>query len=461
MMREVRYRIYDMIDEIVETVAEECGKPRYEAFAHEVAPTMMQLLYMERIAGKVLRPERSGPLMGPLVGVATRIQWRPFGVVGCITPWNYPITNTFLATAGPLFAGNAVVIKPSEVTPRCGELIRKILEPLPPGVASVVQGDGSIGAALVDAPCDKISFVGSPVTGRKICEAAAKHLTPVVMELGGKDAAIVLDDADVEYAASGLVWGSFFNAGQTCYSVERIFVADSVADRFKERFLDKLSQVRNDEDGEIGSLTFSRQLDTVDRQVSEAIDKGASVLAGATGRRDDGSLWYAPTVLEGVTDDMEVCTSETFGPVVTLTRVADEDEAVRRANEAVNLTASVWTSDASRARSVGARLRAGTITINDVSQSAGAPWSSWGGVGESGFGRLNGKLGIREFCVPVSMQKNLMPGTKRYYWYPYTESAGEVIKGLTEVLGAPSMGAKLQGVKRLARSYVRSIKEKI
>src|ERR671919_557436 len=180
MMREVRHRIYDRLDDIVETVAAECGKPRHEALAHDVLPPMIILTTLEAMAPRALRPERIGLLTPPVLpkllsGTSARTEWRPFGVVACITPWNYPMANSFLAFAPALFAGNAVVIKPSEVTPACGELIRDLLEPLPSGVASVVQGAEAVGAALVDAPVDKVSFIGSPATGRKICEAAAKH----------------------------------------------------------------------------------------------------------------------------------------------------------------------------------------------------------------------------------------------------------------------------------------------
>jgi len=399
-----------------------------------------------------------------LLGVSSHIEWRPFGVVGCITPWNYPITNCFLAVTAPLFAGNVVVIKPSEVTPACGELIREILDPLPVGVATIVQGGADVGAALVDAPCDKISFVGSPATGRKICEAAAKHLTPVVMELGGKDATIVLEDADLDVASSGVLWGSFFNAGQTCYSIERAFVVDAVADEFKERLLQKLSTIKQEPDGDVGSLSFERQLDIVSKQVEDATSKGAQVLAGGPGaghKNADGSLWYAPTILEGLTDEMSVVKDESFGPILALTRVRDEDEAIERANAGVNLTASVWTKDRRRAVAVSKRLRAGSVTMNDLSLSAGAPWGPWGGVGESGYGRLNGELGLREFSVPVHVQRNLMPGMKRFHWYPYSDPTKELLRAAVDIVGNKELGAKFAAGARIVKSAGAAIKSKI
>ncbi|MGH2746996.1 MAG: aldehyde dehydrogenase family protein [Actinomycetota bacterium] len=463
ILSEVRHRIYDRMDDIVETVASECGKPRAEALAHDVLPTVMMLLYFEKAAPRALRPERVGRLLTPLVGTSSRIEWRPFGVVGAITPWNYPITNCFLAFAPALFAGNTVLVKPSEVTPGCGEIVRDLLDPLPAGVATVIQGGGDVGAALVDAPCDKISFIGSPATGRKICEAAAKHLTPVVMELGGNDAAIVCEDADLDAATSGVLWSSFFNAGQTCCSLERAYVVGDIADDFESRLLSKLERVRQGE--EVGSLTFAPQLDVVKRHVSDAVRKGARVLGGGPngGKRNrNGSLWYRPTVLGGVTDEMAVLKEETFGPVLTVVRVRDEDEAVRRANEdGVNLTASVWTTSRRRSNALAAKLRAGTVTANFHGETGASAWGPWGGVGESGFGRLNGRLGIREFTVPTHVATSLTPKMKRLWWYPYDEASTATLRGLSELLSAPKLPAKVDALKRVLANAPKALKNKL
>lgn len=458
IMREVRFRIAKKIDDIVDAVSTECGKPTVEALGHDTTPLPIMLAYLEHIAPKALRPDHPGRFLGPLSGTGGRVEWRPFGVVGAITPWNYPMLNSFAAFAPALFAGNAVVVKPSEVTPQCGEVIRDLLEPLPPGVATVVQGGRDVGAALVDAPCDKISFIGSPATGRKICEAAARHLTPVVMELGGKDAAIVCSDADVDKASSGLVWASFFNAGQTCASVERVYVVDSVADEFKSKFLDKLARVRHRTD--VGPLTFAPQLETVKRHVTDAVDRGATVLAG--GEAAEPGLWYEPTVLEDVTTDMDVVRDETFGPVVTITRVRDEDEAVRRANEeSVNLTASIWSRSRKRAEAVAAGLQAGTISANFHGETLAYPWAPWGGTGESGFGRLSGRYGIREFVMPVNVQRSTTPWLPRLWWYPYTDNTVTALRSLTEMFAAPELGDRAKALGRFTTSAVRTLREKL
>jgi acyl-CoA reductase-like NAD-dependent aldehyde dehydrogenase len=466
ILKGIRHRIYDSLEDIVETVSAECGKPRTEALTHDVLPTVLSLLYFERTAARHLRPKRVGGLVGPALGVSTRIDWRPFGVVGCITPWNYPFFLSFMAIAPALFAGNTVVLKPSEVTPGVGERVREVLDPLPAGVATVIQGGGTVGAALVDAPCDKLCFIGSAATGRKIVHAAAKSLTPVVMELGGKDAAIVCGDADLDVATSGVLWGAFFNSGQTCASIERAYVADEIADQFKEMLLSKLERVRQGkEDLDVGSLTFKPQLETVKRHVADAVAKGATVLAGGDeegSNKSEGTLFYPPTVLEGVSPDMEVIKEETFGPVLPIITVQDEDEAVQRANEeGVNLTASVWSSSRSKAEEIAARLRAGTVTINSHGDSAGAPWTAWGGVGESGYGRLMGEFGLREFVVPTTVARSLTPGMKRLWWYPYDEATNATLRAATRLLSAPTWPEKVTELRSLLGSAGRALKSKL
>ena len=352
-------------------------------------------------------------VLGPLLGVSSKVEWRPFGVVGCISPWNYPFQLAIFAIAPALFAGNTVVLKPSEVTPGVGELLRTVLEGLPPGVATVVQGGADVGKALVDAPCDKICFIGSPATGRKIAGAAAKHLTPVVMELGGQDAAIVCDDADLDVATSGVLWGAFLNSGQTCAAIERAYVVDSVADEFTERLASKLAQLRHEENGDIGALTTSAGLDTVTRLVQDSIEHGATVIAGGPDeikRSEQKGRWYPATILDGRSEEMAVFKEEIFGPVLPIVRVRDEAEAVRRANEdGFSLTASVWTRNRARFDRLAGELRAGTVSNNDHASTVGAVWTPWGGVGESGYGRINGIYGLREFSVPVHVARSIAP----------------------------------------------------
>lgn len=459
-VREIRVRLKDRADEIADIVATETGKPHHEALAHEVMPTLFLLTLLEHLAPKVLKPKRLMPLVAPILGWKARMEFRPLGVVGCITPWNFPITNSFLALTSPLLAGNAVVVKPSEVTPASGEVIRDLLDVLPSGVATIVQGGGDVGAALVDAPCDKISFIGSPATGRKICEAAAKHLTPVVMELGGKDAAIICSDADIELTSSGIAWGAFANAGQVCASIERVYVVDDIADEFQDTVVAKVARLQQGED--VGSLTFARQLEIVSSQVEDAVTKGAKVLTGGPGvgkKNENGSLWYAPTVITDVREDMTVVREETFGPVVTITRVRDEGEALRRANEdGVNLTASVWTRDPKKRDRLAAALRAGSITHNMHIETVMTPWGTWGGVGESGYGRLNGELGLLEFTVPTHVSYSAMPKLRRGFWYPYDDTSKRFTRALIEFLGSRDAPQKLGALKGILKSFAKLAK---
>jgi len=461
----VRHAIYDHLDEIVETIASECGKPRVEALTHDIMPTVLGLQYMERMAPRWLKPDRPGRLVGLALGVASYVEPRPFGVVGCISPWNYPFFLAFMGIVPALLAGNSVVLKPSEVTPGVGERIREVLDPLPSGVASVIQGAGDVGEALVDAPCDKVCFVGSPATGRRISEMAARHLTPVVIELGGQDAAIVCADADLDLATSGVLWGAFLNAGQACTAIERAYIDDSVADEFEQRLVDKLARLRQDGGGDIGSMTTPGQLDIASDHLADAVKKGARLVAGGLdgGRSNsDGSLWAYPTILEGRSEDMAIFSEETFGPLLPIVRVRDEDEAVRRANdEGYNLTASVWTTDRSKARRIASRVRSGTVTINCHVETAATPWAPWGGIGESGFGRLNGIYGVREFTVPTHIATNLLPHTKRMFWYPYGAATEVAMRSLTEALAARPGAAKLGAARRFAGSCVQALKEKL
>jgi acyl-CoA reductase-like NAD-dependent aldehyde dehydrogenase len=456
-VKEVRHRIFENLERIVDTVSTENGKPRAEALAHDVLPALSTLQYLEWLAPRALRPERVGRVMGPLTGMSSRVEWRPFGVVGAITPWNYPFFLAFMAITPALLAGNAVVLKPSEATPGVGERLREVLDVLPPGVCTVVQGAGEVGAALVDAPVDKLCFIGSPATGRRIAEAAAGYLTPVVMELGGQDAAIVCDDADVDVASSGVLWGAFLNSGQTCCAIERVYVAEGVADAFETKLVQKLRAVPA---SDIGPLTVPRQLDIVRRHVRDAVDRGARVLAG--GPSDGDGMRFAPTIVEGRSVEMAIFSEETFGPLLPIIRVRDDEEAVGRANrEGFNLTASVWTPDPERADRIASKLRAGSISVNDHAVTAGAPWAPWGGVGESGYGRLHGELGLREFTVPVHVARSRLPKMKHLWWYPYDDATTKALRAVAELYGAPTLGGKLRAIGTLAANAGKAIKNKL
>ena len=332
-----------------------------------------------------------------------RLVHRPLGVVGIITPWNFPFILSLNPTVQALVAGNAVVLKPSEVTPMTGRLVEELFREagLPEGLVTCVLGDGETGAALVEAGVDKIAFTGSVRTGRKVAESCGRQLIPCTLELGGKDPMIVCADADLERAAAGAVFGAFANAGQVCVSTERVYVAESIADEFIRKVVEKTAQLRQGPEGEsdVGPMIWPPQLEVVEAHVADAVARGARVLAG--GRRNprwDG-LYFEPTVLVDVTHDMRVMRDETFGPLLPIMRVRDEAEALRLANDSrYGLNASVWTRDKRKGVELARSIESGCAVVNDCMLTYGIPESPFGGVKESGIGRVNGELGLKGYC---------------------------------------------------------------
>jgi len=337
-----------------------------------------------------------------------------------------------------LMAGNAVVLKPSELTPlvalRIGDIFRRA--GLGDGLLETVTGDGSTGAALVEAGVDKIMFTGSVATGRRVAEAAARKLIPVVLELGGKDPMIVLEDADVEAASSAAVWGAFANAGQACASVERCYVHEKIAPEFTARVLAQTHALRQKgsthEDVDIGAMSSERQVQIVESHVQDALARGARVLAG--GGRPSRALshgnFHEPTVLADVDHTMIVMREETFGPVLPLMTFTTDDEAIRLANDSsFGLTASVWTKDLRRGRRIAGRIEAGTVMVNEVLYTHGIAQTPWGGVKHSGIGRTHGRLGLLELVVPYHIHVNRLARFQDLWWFNYTPRAAELFRG--------------------------------
>ncbi|GAA2338181.1 aldehyde dehydrogenase family protein [Saccharopolyspora halophila] len=422
--------LVDRREEIVEQVRAETGKPRVEALAIEVLPACDFLNFWCKRAPKDLRTEKPR-LHGYLLPMKKlRIRYQPLGVVGVITPWNGPFVLSLNPTVQALLAGNSVVLKPSEVTPRSGELAVKILHEagVPTDVVQVVHGDGSTGAALVDGAVDKVAFTGSVETGRKIAGTCAAKLTPYTLELGGKDAMIVCSDADVERAAAGAAYLSMFNTGQVCLSVERIYVVDSIADEFIARLKEKAAELRYNAD--VGPLFFDRQVDVVSRHVEDARSKGAEVLVG--GSRDEGEgLYFQPTVVVDATHEMDLMTEETFGPVATVMRVRDEDEAVRMANDCkYGLGGSVFTRDKAKAERIAGRLTTGSVMHNDAAVIYGVPEAPFGGRKNSGVGQVNGTRSLRGFTHPQPILLSRFSSKKESIWYPYGEDTVRNLDGV-------------------------------
>ncbi|MEW6267676.1 MAG: aldehyde dehydrogenase family protein, partial [Thermodesulfobacteriota bacterium] len=422
MLRAARRAFVRVRGEVIELLARETGKPRFDVTGEAVA-VCLDVRAACRFAPRALAPRRVGRRFGP--GKRRLVLHKPHGVVGVIGPWNAPLTLTLGDAIYALAAGNAVVVKPSEVTPLA---VRRAVEAmaaaLPDGVLQVVTGDGPTGAALVDE-VDMIAVTGSPQTGRRVMERAARRLTPVLLELGGKDAMIVLEDANLERAANAAVWGGFFMAGQVCMSVERLLVVDHVADELVRRIVEKTARLRigpNAGDVDVGPLTTAAQLDVVERHVADARDRGATVAIGGERRPDLGPQFYAPTVLTGVDVGMDVMRDETFGPVVPICRVRDEEEAVALANQSpFGLNASIWTSDLARGLQLAQRLTTGSVCINDCILNAGDPELPFGGVKQSGIGTRHGGIeGVRAFTRPCAIRIDSGKRPRDAAWFPYS-----------------------------------------
>ncbi|MDT0308523.1 succinic semialdehyde dehydrogenase [Streptomyces sp. DSM 44917] len=415
----VLLRFHDLLlarqDEILDLVQMETGKARLHAH-EEVQAVLVAARHYGRKAPAYLAPKRHTGVVPGLTRV--RELRHPKGVIGHISPWNYPLELS-AGDALPAFAaGNAVVMKPDTETALTALWARRLLieAGLPAGLWQVVLGEGPVIGPEVIRHADYVTFTGSTRTGREVAQRAAARLIGASLELGGKNAMLVLDDADPDRAAEGAVRACFSSAGQLCVSVERLYVHEAVADAFLARFVERTRALRLgaslDYGTDLGSLTSQAQLDAVVRHVEDALVGGATLLAGGKPRPDLGPYFHEPTILEGVRPPMLVCEEETFGPVVSVYRVADEEEAIARANATpYGLNSSVWSGNARRARRVAARLRTGTVNINEGYAAAyGSAQSPMGGMGDSGLGRRHGAEGILKYTEAQTVaEQRLLP----------------------------------------------------
>ena len=423
-------------DEIATLISRETGKPPLEAISMEVVPTLDLMNYFARNAGALLKRQKIDIGQYGALGRSSYIFYKPLGVVGIISPWNFPWATPLAEIVMALMAGNAVVLKPSELTSLTGLKIGAIFKDaqLPPGLLEIVTGDGSTGGALVEAGVDKIMFTGSVATGKRVAESAAKQLIPVVLELGGKDPMIVLDDAKLENAARAAVWGAFCNSGQACASIERCYVHESIAPQFIDLVVKETRALRQGnptvEGVDVGAMTNERQLQIVESHVSDAVKKGAQVQTGGSRLHEAEGWFHEPTVVTNVDHSMELMTEETFGPVLPIMTFKTDDEAVGLANDSIyGLTAAVFTSDIRRGRELAERIDAGTVMINEVVYTHAVAQTPWGGVKQSGYGRTHGRLGLLEMVTPQHIHANAFPWVPDVWWFRYTKEAGKLFRG--------------------------------
>ena len=442
VLRRAQKWVVDNSDRIVATIVSETGKTHDDAVLNEILYASTAFGFWAKHAAGYLADEKVRSSSPFVAGRRLVTRYRPIGVIGVIGPWNYPLTNSFGDCIPALAAGNAVVLKPSEVTPLTSQLMAEALREcgLPDDVLLVATGDGGTGAALVDE-VDMVMFTGSTRTGKKVMARAAETLTPVSLELGGKDPMIVLADADVERAAGAAAYYSMQNGGQTCISVERVYVEAPIYDEFVDKVTRKVAALRQGASSgpgtvDVGAMTFAPQLDIVRRHVDEARAAGARVLTGGTSR-EDGGRFYAPTVLVDVDHSMACMTEETFGPTVPIMKVADADEAVRLANDSqYGLAASVWTKDSARGEAVARRIEAGAVCVNDAQLNYVALELPMGGWKASGLGSRHGAGGIRKYCRQQSLLVTRFAPPKDLQFYPFRARTTKLIgRGLKLLYG--------------------------
>ena len=438
----MRTWIIDNADYITETIRREHGKSRADIMSSEILHAVISATWYARNAGRILKPRRLGMSSIIFANKRNRLYYEPAGVAGLITPWNYPFSLPFAETAMALMAGNAVILKASEYALLSARLIGEAAAAagLPDGLFHNVVGNGrDVAPKLYENGINRIFFTGSYATGRHVARDCAERLIPVSLELGGKDAMIVLEDADLDRAVNGAVWASFHNTGQVCASVERVYVHDSVYDEFLARASEAVRKLRHgmDSAADIGPLMNEQQYNKVQGQLEDALRRGAKVAASSefTG----GSGWFVPaTILTGVTAKMKLMEEETFGPFMPVIRYRDAGEIPALVNQSrYGLTASIWTRNHKKAVRLAQEIEAGVISVNDHLYIHINPEVPWGGVKDSGMGRTHSSEGLYKMTEPKVINYDLLPVKRNAWWYPADSRTYDGILAVIRLLYLP------------------------
>ena len=437
------YRFRDLlIDEqerLADILTSESGKPRSEVYGNELFYLCDVIGFWAANAAKFLKAEKIRPHLFMFKTKKVISEYHPIGVVGIISPWNFPLVLTAGDAIPALMAGNAVVIKPSELTPLTALFAAELAQRagLPENLLQVVIGAAETGEALIDH-VDMISFTGSVEVGRQVMRRAADRLIPVSLELGGKDPVIVLRDADLERAANACVWGALVNSGQVCTSIERVYVEESVYQAFVDKVVEKVKVLRqgaSNDEVDLGSMTSEEQFKKVSSQVAVAVAHGAKALTGGGANPKFSGWYYEPTVLVDVNHEMAIATEETFGPVIPIMKVRDAEEAIRLANDSsYGLDACIFTRDKQRALQLAERLHAGSVCINDGLVNYIIPDTPMGGVKDSGFSRRHGPEGIRKYCYQKTLVIDRFGLKSDFPWFPASEKKTMQMRRLISLL---------------------------
>ena len=447
--------ILEHADELCELIVKDSGKTYENALLGEIMPSCNKIAWLKKYGEKHLKSEKVGS--GILMHKKGRIDYVPLGVVACIIPWNYPLQNIISSLTAPLMAGNSVILKPSEQVAFASQKFLNITnqalekEGFSTDTVQLVQGYGESGAALISARVDKILFIGSVTNGRRIIEASAQHITPVVMELGGKDAMIVCDDAHLEKAVHSAIGGCFINLGQNCVASERIIVMESKYDAFCQRIGEIANNFRQGVaqrggNVDVGSLTSPIQVDIVDNLVKDAISKGATVIAGGTRPKGNG-CFYPPTILTDLTNEMDIVSTEVFGPVMLVFKVKTEAEAITMANDSeLGLQCSIITHDRARGERMALQIESGGVCINDFGLCYVNQDLPFGGTKYSGYGVMNGREGLRSYTTPKAILSDRLPLEIPPELFPVGPKDYETAKASMRLLFGSGIGYKFKNL---------------
>lgn len=450
--------IHDLIekqkDELVQLISSEVGKPLIESYLGDLSGPLDTCLWLAK-EGEAYLKDQVLALKSPLLfAQKSFITFEPLGVVGIISPWNYPFSIPMMTILMALMAGNTVVLKPSEKSSLVGLAIGKLFQEagFPKDVVTVVTGDHSTGEHLTQSNLAKLIFTGSVSGGMKVMAQSASRLIPISLELGGKDAAIVLPDAPVDWTAKGLVWGAFTNAGQACASIERLYIVKSKnTDTLIQKIVSLTRELKvgpaSTADSQIGPLIDAQQFEKVAKQVIDAVTAGAQILCG--GKRAEGhkGFFYEPTVIMGANHSMEIFTEETFGPILPIMIVDTEEQAIKLANDSeYALNASIWTKDLEKAKSIAKRLVVGSVLINDCLFSHALPQAPWGGLKKSGFGRSHSYFGLMDLINIKHISSEPAGGLERFWWYPYNTNRAKSVRGGLTLLHTASPTKRGKGL---------------